>query len=225
MWTKVKKNLLLAKIFIFIFLFFIPLKNSLAVVDYVAMSLGPMFATDSDEVNDSNVAIFRYDKGGTLLGNIEKEIIPFLYFAGSLGVSFFKAKLEYDNKDLMASNVDVNVSEAILQLGLRLRFFPESSFSLFLGGGGLAASFEISYDNSQIDAQNPNSNTGYKKHESSNLIGFYYELGIELINQDNYGLRLQWQRQEREVSKIEGLNDRRVKNNADLYLIGLVKRF
>lgn len=177
----------LLKPFIILLLIFLPLLSKADVI----LSPGAVVTSSykSDEMDSSGVELLKVGSSFGLEADFEIVILKILtlniggmYFAGN-------GESQYDFKSTTASGLDTASVVVAGVVGPRLRFINFKRFKMFLGGGYLFGSQNLTYDKEEFETITGNT-TNFESSDSASFKGHYLEGGMEYVMSNVSALRL-----------------------------------
>ncbi len=140
-----------------------------------------------------------------------------IFGAFHLNTGAMKSQYDYTNEDDASDSATVEdlKTTAImsrLSLGVRLRLIKFKHFRVFAGGGMETGFLSLSYD--KEDFKKKNSNTiGFEESDRATIRGSFAEAGMEIIFDEDSGLRLVAQKSGMNSEKYKTLKDNKLRLN------------
>ena len=147
--------------------------------------------------------------------------------AFDLGTGTGETQYSFINDGNPADQAIVNDLETTTLLsgvsaGLRVKLIKLQTFRFFIGGGVKYGFLTFLYDKDDFKERN-GSTTGYEESERNKISGAFGEAGIEVIMNQNSGLRLKVQRTSLTSDKFETLGNERLKFNFITVSLGFIQ--
>lgn len=166
-------------------------------------------AYKSDELDDSGIRILKMQSSFGLEADFEVVILKILtlniggmYFAGS-------GESQYDFKSTTASGLDTTSVVVAGMIGPRLRFINFKRFKMFLGGGYLFGSQNLTYDEDEFEDITGNT-TNFESNDSASFKGSYLEGGMEYVMTNVSALRLSGRQLKYETNEFRTLGQKQL---------------
>lgn len=199
-----------------IILCFFLLVPSLAKADFVAnagLELGSLRSQDtiSDGTRVLDAPILGGFKGQIEFGH------PWITVFGSFHINTGQAESQYNysnpkNASDSATVKDLKTTATMSRAsgGLRLRLIKFKKFRVFVGGGIEYGLLGLTYDKDDFKKKN-NSTTGFEESERVPLRGAFAEAGMEIIFDQDSGIRLVAQKSTLNSNQFKTLNNNKLK--------------
>ncbi len=126
------------------------------------------------------------------------------------------------------SATDVNFRAELFQasLGLKFKIFDGGWFKPYVEGGGMFGYYAQKYDfNSAQRTALDATGTNYKKEDAIIDMGNYVEGGLEILFSDSFGLKAGARLIRGDTKEVETLGKAKVRYEAEVFYLGLLKSF
>jgi hypothetical protein len=188
----------------------------IAHADFVA-NAGLEFGTlSSHDTISSGKEVLKAPVLGGFKGEIEFGH-PWITVFGAFHVNTGQAKAQFDytnpdNPSDTATVKDLKTTALMSRAsgGLRLRLIKLKKFRLFVGGGIEYGILNLTYDKDDFKKKNGNT-TGFEESERTNLHGAFAEAGMEIIIDQDSGIRLVAQKSSITANQMKTLKDNKLK--------------
>lgn len=123
---------------------------------------------------------------------------------------------------------DANFRAELFQatLGLKLKIINSGWFKPYAEGGGMYGYYNMKYDfNATQRAGLDAVGTNYKKEDAIMDMGHYVEGGLEILFSDSFGLKAAARLIRSDTKEIDTLLRQKVKYEAEVYYLGILKSF
>lgn len=188
----------------------------LARADFVANAGLELGSLKSEDTISDGKEVLRAPVLGGFKGEIEFGH-PWLTVFGAFHLNTGQAKSQYDytnpkNASDTATVEDLKTSALMSRIsgGLRLRLIKLKKFRVFVGGGIEYGFLSLTYDKDDFKKKN-GTTTGFEESERANLHGAFAEAGMEIIIDQDSGIRLTAQKSTMTANQLKTLKDNKLK--------------
>lgn len=175
---------------------------------------------------------YKLDRGQFLALGGEKGFNALnLYLTFGFGYLSTTGQSQYAYQTLSGesySTTDVNFRSELFQanLGLKLKLIDSGWFKPYAEGGGMFGYYNMKYDfNATQRAALETTGTNYKKEDAIIDMGHYVEGGLEILFSDSFGLKAAARLIRGETKDVDTLGKQKIKYEAEVFYLGLLKSF
>lgn len=175
---------------------------------------------------------YKLDRGTSIILGGEKGFNAMnLYLTFGFSYLTTAGQSQYAYSTLSGENytaTDTNFKAELFQasLGLKFKIIDTGWFKPYAEGGGMFGYYSMKYDfNGTQRAALDSVGTNYKKEDAIIDMGHYLEGGLEVLFSDSFGLKAAARLIRGETKDVETLNKEKIKYEAEVFYLSLLKSF
>lgn len=163
----------------------------------------------SDQKNFIHKDIADFSAGAGLMIGMEFIKLGPLTIGIGAAYSGRSGKTQFSNSQATVENLETSMTQISADAGAKFRFVNSKKFKIFAGGGLLAGSMVMQFDDKDFEKK-VGSIIGFEESETKSYSGHYFDAGIEYIFSNTSGLRVSARRETIRTEKYENLGKERL---------------